>query len=148
MKVPQIRTWVNVLGLCWFQLLAKKISSIQTNKPHLNVAFVCSWMHFWSRLYALKCWDEVEWKEGYDGSFLNRERERKKRGIQRCNWALLFIGPPHVVLDWFQFGIQSMKRSAWASGCIQREDRNFLATKSVQFMTIFRLNDCKVVCVR
>lgn len=58
------------------------------------------------------------------------------------SWAL-----PTWLLDWFQFGIQSMKGSAWASGCIAERIETFLATKSVQFMSIFKLNDCEDVCV-
>lgn len=41
--------------------------------------------------------------------------------------------PPHVVLDRFQFGIQSRKGSAWASGCMQRITKTI-----IQFLAIFK----------
>lgn len=54
--------------------VSQKISLFQSTK-HLNVAFVCGWIQFWSRPYALKFGDEAEWKEGYDGSSLKREKK-------------------------------------------------------------------------
>lgn len=98
-------------------------------------------MQFWSTLYALKCWDETEWKRGYNGSFLNRGKTVSNSATELCYSSAL--------PTWFWIGFSLVFR-VWRGQrgrlLVCRRGSKFLATRSVQFMTIFKLNDCEDVC--
>lgn len=111
--------------------------------------FVCVWITFflWSWLcVGIKSF-EMKWSER-KVTMGAAWTEFKKKTKLNCDWVLLFISPsPHAVLDWFRFGIQSMKGSAWAAGCMQRGQERSLATNAAWFTTVVKLNECVCLCV-
>lgn len=59
-------------------------------------------------------------------------------------YVLVFIAPPRVVLDWFQFECEGGQRGRLVE---RRGGENISGTIDFQFMTVFELNDCEHVCL-